>query len=282
MVAAGRGRAVTGSGRGMDKRRFKEIAGRGGYVEGIYNYCDRWCERCPFASRCLTFALGEEQFADPQTRDASNQAFWGQMSDMFSLTMDMLRESLAERGIEIPEKEVAEAVVEERRQDARAEENQCAVAARAYVKLAGAWLASAAERLQAKEDELNLHARLELPGDDPHGRATEVADALDVVRWYQHQIYVKLKRALRGSMDEIEMELGEEFPKDSDGSAKVALLGMDRSIAAWGILREHVGDAEDKILDILVHLDRLRRAAERDFPQARAFVRPGFDEAPAG
>ncbi len=70
----------------------------------------------------------------------------------------------------------------------------------------------------------------------------------------------------------------DEFPKDSDGSAKVALIAMDRSIAAWGELHRHFPDAEDDILDLLAHLDRLRRHAEQEFPAARAFVRPGFDD----
>jgi hypothetical protein len=69
----------------------------------------------------------------------------------------------------------------------------------------------------------------------------------------------------------------EEFPKDSDGSAKVALIAIDRSIAAWGQMREHFPQRRDDILDILVHLDRLRRKTETLFPDARAFVRPGFD-----
>jgi hypothetical protein len=69
------------------------------------------------------------------------------------------------------------------------------------------------------------------------------------------------------------------FPKDSDGSAKIALIAIDRSIAAWGQMRQHLPQREDNILDILVHLDRLRRKTETVFPNAKAFVRPGFDYA---
>ena len=29
---------------------------REGFIVGIFNYCDRWCERCPLTSRCLVFA----------------------------------------------------------------------------------------------------------------------------------------------------------------------------------------------------------------------------------
>ena len=25
------------------------------HIPGIYNYCDRWCERCKFTSQCLLF-----------------------------------------------------------------------------------------------------------------------------------------------------------------------------------------------------------------------------------
>ena len=29
---------------------------RDGSIVGIFNYCDRWCERCAFTSRCRVFA----------------------------------------------------------------------------------------------------------------------------------------------------------------------------------------------------------------------------------
>src|SRR5262245_29959549 len=29
---------------------------RDGFIVGIFNYCDRWCEACAFTSRCRLFA----------------------------------------------------------------------------------------------------------------------------------------------------------------------------------------------------------------------------------
>ena len=26
-----------------------------GFIDGVYNYCDRWCERCRFQSRCRLY-----------------------------------------------------------------------------------------------------------------------------------------------------------------------------------------------------------------------------------
>jgi hypothetical protein len=40
-------------------------------------------------------------------------------------------------------------------------------------------------------------------------------------------------RSVRGILGDTS-EILEEFPKDSDGSAKVALIAIDRSMAAWG------------------------------------------------
>ena len=128
-----------------------------------------------------------------------------------------------------------------------------------------------------KDEELNMKAELELPNSDPFVEAEVLEDALEVIQWHQHQIYVKISRALLSKMEE-KREAPDEFPKDSDGSAKVALIAMDRSIAAWGRMLEYFPEREDDLLKILVHLERLRRKTEQVFLNARAFVRPGFDE----
>lgn len=30
------------------------------FIPEIHNYCDRWCERCPFTARCRVFAMEQE------------------------------------------------------------------------------------------------------------------------------------------------------------------------------------------------------------------------------
>ena len=48
----------------MDKHDLLKLAADPKYIPGIYNYCDRWCERCPFTSQCLNCELVERQFGD--------------------------------------------------------------------------------------------------------------------------------------------------------------------------------------------------------------------------
>ena len=38
------------------RRSLKELAGDPQFISGVYNYCDRWCERCPLTSRCFVYA----------------------------------------------------------------------------------------------------------------------------------------------------------------------------------------------------------------------------------
>ena len=194
---------------------FRENGEKTNHIPGIYNYCDRWCERCPFTSRCLNFEMSEEKFGDLENVDITNEVFWQKLNETFAETLSMLKEMAAEKGID-------------------------------------------------DEDTITL------------------TNSVEVIRWYQHQIYVKLRRALHSAHDEAtEDDLG-DYPKDSDGSTKVSLIGMDRSMGAWGKIRTNFPDEEDSILGIIAHLDRLRRRTETEFPDARAFVRPGFDEANPG
>ena len=84
-------------------------------------------------------------------------------------------------------------------------------------------------------------------------------------------------RAVRGQLEDRFEDL-DEFPKDSDGSAKVALIGIDRSIGAWGEIRQSMPTGKDKVLEIIRHLIVLRKKTEKAFPEARNFIRPGLDQ----
>ena len=44
----------------MNTERIRELARNPEHVPGIYNRCDRWCERCPDRSKCLVFAMEQE------------------------------------------------------------------------------------------------------------------------------------------------------------------------------------------------------------------------------
>ncbi len=260
----------------MDKDKILRIAENSQYIEGIYNYCDRWCERCPLTSRCLNYAISEENFDDLSAHDLHNEAFWERLREMFQLTVEMLTDWAEEQGIELDEIDVESVTEEEHRRKVEAENHALSRAAREYVDIVDKWFEQEQSLFEQRQDDLNTIVQLGVGGDEPYEEADDINDAVEVIHWYQHQIYVKFMRAL--TQDEVFNAIEEDLSqRDADGSMKVALIGMDRSIGAWGRLRVHFPEKTDDILDFLLHLDRLRRKAEHLFPRARSFIRPGFD-----
>lgn len=249
-------------------------------IPGIYNYCDRWCERCQFTSRCLNYDNTEERFADPESRDRDNKKFWDKLSENFRLTMELIRDAAAEQGIDLEAVDASEYMAREKQTEEEAERNVVARTAKTYARRVDRWFKANQGLLREKEKELTERGRLAFARAKVQEEAAYISDAMEVIRWYQHQIYIKLMRALTGKQEDQEDEILKEYPKDSDGSAKVALIGLDRSLAAWGRLRGYFPEQEGIILDILIQLDRIRKGTEKEFPEARGFQRPGFDYMP--
>lgn len=261
----------------MDKEDLKRLAENPEFIQSIYNYCDRWCERCPFTSRCLNFAMDSEEFGDQEAHDINNEAFWQRLTETFQMTLELLHEAAEEEGIDLESIDAKEFEEQDRLNKELAKNHQCSRAAKLYSEMVDDWFDSAKDIFGHEDDEPDLEVSADIGDVDPAEEISDFGEAVEVVRWYQHLIYVKLMRAIRGELDE-RLEILDEFPKDSDGSAKVALIALDRSIAAWGEIRNLFPHRNNDILDILVHLEQLRRNAEKAFPEARAFIRPGFDK----
>ncbi len=263
----------------MDKEQLKRLANDPRLIAGIYNYCDRWCERCEFTSRCMNYALSREEFPDEQSRDINNKQFWDKMHGIFQSTIAMAKEIAQEMGVDLEAADPAELAKQQELVHKTAEQQPYARAAHAYTRMVNEWFDSNKHLIENKANEIEMLTGADVPGADPQADASVIGDCLEVIRYYQHFIYVKLLRAatgmIRGDLDDAEY-----FPQDANGSAKVAVIAVERSIAAWGQIMQNFPEQEDDILDILVALQRLLRQVEAAFPDARAYVRPGLDEPP--
>ncbi len=259
----------------MDKERLKKIFDNPDFIPGIHNYCDRWCERCPMTSRCGSYALEQEHFSGTKDKDIENKEFWDKLGDLFSTTIELLVEMIEEKGIDLTDIEPS---TEDREKIKEAsKENECVKMAKKYYKNVDSWFEESKAVLEQKEKILKQQLEMQLPKSDPVSESAKIKDVIDVIMWHHYQIYVKLRRAVTGKLEGVP-EIIADMPKDYDGSAKVALVGIDRSIAAWGAMLQHFPEKENSILDILVLLEKLRKQTEAFFPDARAFVRPGFDD----
>ncbi|MBE0534321.1 MAG: hypothetical protein IH624_01530 [Phycisphaerae bacterium] len=256
----------------MDEERLEEMARDPRFIKGVYNYCDRWCERCGFTGRCLNYALCGEEFAE---KDEQEQ--WQVLGRLMRQTASMVQRDAKEHGIDLEALDAADETDDLPEGDAS--EQPCCSQAKRYMEAASAWFDAADELFKGQQDALYEAVRLELPETTPEQTAQAVNAAVETIRWYQHQIYIKLMRAHRKTTPPADP--ADEMLDDANGSAKVALIGMDRSIHAWDMLYRILAEEQDSILDILVQLGRLRRSVEAVFPAARAFIRPGLDELPS-
>lgn len=255
---------------------LKKLAKDPRHIPGIYNYCDRWCERCQFTSKCLNCTLAEEQFGNLQENDELNEAFWQKLSEMLHNTLTMIKEMAKEEGIDLDSIDIKKNYQNEDTNKENFLEHLISHTSENYAKSVDEWFNSNEYLFLKKEDEMN-RIRLISSQTNPAREAISINDATEIIRWYQYQIMVKLKRAIKSASSEVSSDL-DDFPKDSDGSAKVSLIGIDRSISAWKILLTSFPEQKKQILSLVEMLEHIKNRVETQFPHARSFVRPGFDE----
>ena len=82
----------------MNEEELKKLAADSNHIAGIYNYCDRWCERCAFTSRCLNSKMAEKKYGDPESQDIENAGFWEKLSETFRETLSLLKEMVHSNG----------------------------------------------------------------------------------------------------------------------------------------------------------------------------------------
>src|SRR5687767_3064172 len=258
----------------MQRRSLTELARNPDLISGIYNYCDRWCERCPLTSRCLVYASEKEDNDSAQTHDLANEAFWRKLGSIFQETRDMIAEWAREAGIDLTRADEEDDPARRKRRRQQVDNHPLARAGKKYANDASDWFRDLDQTV-----EISDVRTVSCPSEPEQDSSEGLEDAREVIQWYQYQIAVKSMRALSARLDEQEADPSEDpWLQDSDGSAKVALIGIDRSIAAWRLMQLSLPEREVSIVPLILQLERLRHRVEKTFTYAREFVRPGFDE----
>ena len=241
----------------MRRRTLTELANNPDLISGVYNYCDRWCERCPLTSRCLVYATEQEDNDMFENHDLRNEAFWKKLGKIFLDTQEMIDEWARNAGVDLTSTNGDDDACHKRKRQL-VDNHPLTKAGKKYANAASDWFREFDQELEVNH--------------------LSVTDAREVIQWYQYQIAVKTMRALSGRKEELEGDFEiAEFPKDSDGSAKVALFGIDRSIAAWRWMQLSLPERSETIVPLMLQLAHLQRQLEKSFPEARNFIRPGFD-----
>lgn len=253
-----------------------DLSARGSaMIPGVYNYCDDWCEYCPATARCRSFGMRQEieaRFSASRTpvpgespldagdgppaatsrgqrpRDSRTPADL----DMVKFTQDLAKAD----GLPTPGLDATLAGDPDGEWSLAPQDEQLARQAMSY--------AATAELLLAKvgwhpPDSMQL-------GTSPSPQ--------NVIMWYHLFLALKtwrslvaVHRAARGR------PCAED---DARGSAKIALISIDRSREALRTLAR--GRVRGLARHLVVMLDVLAAGLEARVPGARCFVRPGLDD----
>jgi hypothetical protein len=222
---------------------------REGFIVGIFNYCDRWCEACAFTSRCRLFADVAEVEAslDPGLKPVVEAPVLPQEAAPSPRWIEEMIQEMNEAASKLTIGDE-----EESSSQPPPEHRAIEMRAKGYCFRVHPWLT-------ARE----------------YG-AFNPADPFAVIGWFHTMIPAKVHRAIQGLAEDGPDE--RDWPPDHDGSAKVALLGIERSHVAWLDLVERGDATHVEVAPFIEDLVWIGEALERVFPKARAFVRPAFDE----
>jgi hypothetical protein len=138
------------------------------------------------------------------------------------------------------------------------------------------------ERPAIKFEHLELDERAKDLADDVlkwlDGRSStdpNVREALEVISHFSFFVAAKIHRALQGLADD---DGNRDFPPDFEGSAKIALIGLERMRAAFATIADVAYVSRESAMVFVNELTWLIAETEKAVPLARAFVRAGFDE----
>lgn len=249
-----------------------------GNISGIHNYCDRWCERCFFTSRCAIYE--DESDLPPEQLDMKNKAFWEKLGENFSKAKILLEQAAQRYGVDLEavQEEMEESQKKKERIRDESRQHPISQLSLQYSELAREWLKTQPgmlDRLNTLKTELTLGVESH---EDAKKETVLIKDSLAIIQWYSTFIHVKLMRAMMGKLADDGEDEADGFQRDFNGSAKIALIAIERSMQAWSGLFEILSDKEDDFLKILSMLEKLKTLARKEFPKAEAFIRPGFDE----
>jgi hypothetical protein len=230
------------------------------FIESIFNYCHRRCERCAFTERCRLFSdLREYEQRHPE-RGPFEQAH-----DKFQECFRLLEQWCEREGIDF---EALQREAQSEEADARMNRVESSVRADPLQKLATGY----------------THATLKLLDGLAAARAlrtwpSEVDAAVEAIGWYAGMVGAKVHRALHGFAERDQLPEEDVVQNDWNGSAKIARLIVAESRDAWRVVLKAGEAPEDSPLAELVRLlDRLDEGLAERFPRAMEFLRPGFDE----
>ncbi|MBL7946397.1 MAG: hypothetical protein JNN32_10070 [Flavobacteriales bacterium] len=272
-----------------------------GFIPGVYNYCDRRCERCRFIMQCR---VGRVEADDAEYEDEDGPP------GVPSTYADRLGRMMAElsqgsrgpsedeeqdeddddspgHGLSVEEINAMgqldaedEAEYEQKRQavERAVKAHPLSDLGSTYLKRSMLWNRMHQEKFKAMGFDLSKRvdmAALPLPPEK-----LILREAVDELLWFQTMLITKLRRAVQGKVEDTDLDeaLGiSPLMSDWNGTAKLCLHIVERCTDAWATVAELMPDQVQEVIPMQELLVHIKAELEREFPEAHKFIRAGWD-----
>ncbi len=245
------------------------------YIEGVYNYCDRWCEKCNFTANCLLFT----QESKINTYEILHNGDMTGVEEVFDREIEDIDNEYEDDPNEFMEDEFFESLNDDDDADSFEAEERRERPKHPIDDLVDEYFIKSHTLLKALDEKYNFFVGPKENLKNP--TAIKVFDDFEVFSWFHAFIGAKLKRALYGFNDlerEDNDELKEVHAYDMNGSAKIGIISVKRSIEALNNLHKNLPLFSTLIEEELVLLGRMLNLTEELFPGCMNFKRPGLDD----
>jgi len=239
-------------------------------IPGIYNFCDRWCEKCKKTDKCTIYKFENSKDIDNENID--------DISDILKQAIDILKDIAEQENIDFNVDEIFNDIENNKEDDdfqnsnSEIENNILCILAKKYVDLTSILLDNVNEKLELIHNNMLVKQELDIEIEELDIKFDDIDYAFDVIINYHHLIYIKLFRAIDN------LFFNEEYKNDSNGYAKLVLIIINKSFNAWKLVMEFIPNIQDEIIDVLALLQKLERETNNTFPEAKKFVRIGFED----
>jgi len=247
-----------------------------GNIPGIYNYCNRICERCNFTAMCLCYKMLPSIINDQNLDDSTNNI--GVFGDSILQPADLLLNH-AEREYDY---QTDDLLTDFKNQ---IDESHKIISEYEIIKKASEYCNRVQMTFEILDEtsydpgqDITSAIQKDIQQLSKNGRLEEFLERSSRTRVLSYVIVMKLHRAVSGHFN-LQMENDDEFEEfDMNGSAKCVLVSIDESIDEMLAVHTFIPTLTEEASNLYNILVEIRTATEAFFPNARTFIRPGLDE----
>jgi len=258
-----------------DVDEMLDLAKNKNFEPGIYNFCNRWCEKCPDTAKCYLFASEElrKEKMGTSGKESSDEDWSEEMMYNLKVTKKLLKRTAEKDGLNIDKaiKESKEDRSWDRHAERRYDNVKCLQLAKDYMKAASKFLKDYYQSLEQYRQEFHL----ELEQDD-------IKDQVEVITWYHTFLVTKIWRCLyeRGSIEkEDDEELKEMIQEDFKKFLKLVEKCFQESRDAISFIAKKRNDYAEAMAKLLAKLNTAEVSFREEFklPQGYNVIPPSFN-----